>query len=152
MVPAGGKSENSSTGAASNQETPSMPLLAELVPCILTVAIKISLLRSCCVAVRSQPILGRSGPPAGCIRIAQHERHFVLRPDPPLAVYDILHTQPDSENRSTRSRNQFDQRTWWAENNRSIYPHNVLSVSASSWRIPQNQEIGSGLSCSECKG
>ena len=103
------------------------------------------------LSARSRPSLGKNDPRAGCIRIARHERHFVLHPDPPSAVCDTLHTQPGSENRSTRSRNQFDQRTWLEGNNRSIYLHNVLSVSASSWRIPQNQEVGSSLSCNEYK-
>src|ERR1700744_5937278 len=119
---------------------------------MLTFAIKISLLRSWALAPRFQPLSGRNDPRARCIRSAPHERYCVLRPEPPLTVYDILHTQPGSENRSTRSRNQFDQRAWWEGNNRSIYLHNVLSVSASSWRIPQNLGVGSGLSCSEYKG
>ena len=32
---------------------------------------------------RSRPNLGRNDPQTECIRIARHERHFVLRPDPP---------------------------------------------------------------------
>jgi hypothetical protein len=41
------KNQNSSGGATSSRESPSMPLLAELVAFNVTVTIKISLLRSC---------------------------------------------------------------------------------------------------------
>jgi len=103
------------------------------------------------VFTRSRPILETNDLPSKCIRIARHNRGFVLRPDPPSAVCDILHMPPGSENRSTPARSQFDQRTWLEGNSRSICLHNVLWVSASSWRIPQNQTVGSGLSCSEYK-